>query len=49
MRMDSYDTGYDDIFEDDDFDMDRYNRDRDYADGVDDAIEDSYDDGDSDW
>lgn len=32
-----------------DYDEDRYNRDSDYADGVDDAIEDDYEEGDGDW
>ena len=35
----SYDDGYDDIYIDGDYDYDRYNRDRDYADGVDDAMD----------
>ena len=41
----SYDDGYDDIYMDDDYDYDRYYKDRDYADGVDDAM----DDLDEDW
>ena len=36
---DSYDDGYDDIYMDGDYDCDRYDRDSDYADGVDDAID----------
>lgn len=36
---DSYDDGYDDIYMDEDYDDDRYNRDSDYADGVDDAMD----------
>lgn len=36
---DSYDDGYDDIYMDGDYDYDRYNNDRDYADGVDDAMD----------
>ena len=36
----SYDDGYDDIYEDDGYDLDRYYQDDDYADGVDDAMED---------
>lgn len=36
----SYDEGYDAIYEDDDYDWDRYWSDSDYADGVDDAMED---------
>ena len=34
----SYD-GYDDIYMDGDYDYDRYDRDSDYADGVDDAMD----------
>ena len=41
----SYDDGYEDVYMDDDYDDDRYNSDSDYADGVDDALDD-YDDGD---
>lgn len=36
---DSYDTGYEDIYFDDDYDWDRYNSDPDYANGVDDAMD----------
>ena len=36
----SYDDGYDAVYDDDDYDYDRYNRDPDYADGVDDALDD---------
>ena len=36
---DSYDDGYDDIYMDGDYDYDRYDRDGDYADGVDDAMD----------
>lgn len=36
---DSYDDGYDDIYMDGDYDYDRYDKDSDYADGVDDAME----------
>lgn len=32
---DSYDDGYDDIYMNGDYDYDRYDRDSDYADGVD--------------
>lgn len=35
----SYDDGYDDIYMDGDYDDDRYNSDSDYADGVDDAMD----------
>ena len=36
----SYDEGYEAVTEDDDYDWDRYWSDSDYADGVDDAMED---------
>ena len=36
----SYDEGYDDVYENEDYDMDRYYEDDDYASGVDDAMED---------
>ena len=42
---DSYDDGYDDVYMDGDYDYDRYDRDPDYADGVDDAL----DEFDGDW
>lgn len=42
---DSYDDGYGDIYMDGDYDYDRYDRDSDYADGVDDAM----DEFDEDW
>lgn len=42
---DSYDDGYDDIYMDGDYDYDRYDGDSDYADGVDDAM----DEFDEDW
>ncbi len=42
--LDAYDKGYEDISEDGDYDEDRYERDSDYADGVDDAM-----DEDDDW
>lgn len=38
--MDSYDDGYNAIYEDEDYDWDRYWSDDDYAAGVDDAMED---------
>ena len=41
----SYDDGYDDIYMDDDYDEERYKTDKDYADGVDDAM----DEFDGDW
>ena len=37
---DSYDDGYNAIYEDDDYDWERYQSDDDYAAGVDDAMED---------
>ena len=40
---DSYDDGYDDIYMDGDYDYDRYDRDSDYADGVDDAMDEEED------
>lgn len=36
----AYDEGYEDIWLNDDYTWDRYYRDQDYADGVDDAMED---------
>ena len=36
---DSYDDGYDDVYMDGDYNYDRYNRDSNYADGVDDAMD----------
>ncbi len=41
----AYDEGYDDIYMDDDYDEKRYRTDKDYADGVDDAM----DEFDEDW
>lgn len=46
---DSYDDGYDSVYEDDDYDWDRYWEDDDYARGVDDAMEDCYDDFGDEW
>lgn len=45
----AYDDGYNDIYEDDDYDWDRYQEDDDYASGVDDAMEDVYDEFGDDW
>lgn len=45
---DTYDKGYEDVYEDGDYDIDRYNRDSDYANGVDDAEEDMEEEG-EDW
>lgn len=39
-RMDAYDDGYNAVYEDDDYDWDRYQEDDDYAEGVEDALED---------
>lgn len=36
----AYDEGYDSVYYDDDYDWDRYYSDSDYADGVDDAMDD---------
>lgn len=36
---DSYDEGYEDVYEDEDYDWDRYYSDDDYASGVDDAMD----------
>ena len=41
----SYDSGYDSIYDDGDYDWKRYQKDKDYADGVDDAMEEL----DEDW
>ena len=47
---DSYDSGYDDVYMDGDYDQNRYDRDDDYATGVDDAIEEDIEDGnEGDW
>ncbi len=35
----SYDEGYEAVYDDDDYDWDRYNSDSDYADGVDDVLD----------
>lgn len=42
-------NSYDDEYMDGDYDDDRYNSNSDYADGVDDAIEDDYEEGYGDW
>lgn len=47
MRL--YDDGYDDVISDDDYDYDRYDEDDDYADGVDDAIDEMMEEGEGDW
>ena len=39
FSYDSYDDGYDDVYMEGDYDYDRYDRDSDYADGVDDAMD----------
>ena len=46
---DSYDDGYNDIYEDGDYDWDRYYKDDEYATGVDDAMEDAYEEYGEDW
>lgn len=38
--LDNYDEGYEDVYLDDDYDEERYRIDREYANGVDDAMED---------
>ena len=45
----SYDDGYDAIYDDGDYDWDRYKTDRNYADGVDDAMDDWDDEYGEDW
>lgn len=45
----SYDDGYDDIYMNEDYDHKRYQKDSSYARGVDDAMEDAYDDFGDDW
>lgn len=37
---DSYDSGYEDMYENEDYDEERYENDDDYAEGVDDAMDD---------
>ena len=44
-EYEDYDDGYDDVWMDGDYDVDEYERNQDYADGVDDAI----DEGLMDW
>ena len=44
-----YDDGYNDIYEDGDYDWDRYYEDDDYASGVDDAMDDCEDEFGDDW
>jgi hypothetical protein len=39
-KHNSYDEGYEAIYDDDDYDLDRYYDDSDYANGVDDAMDD---------
>ena len=48
-KTDTYDKGYEDVYFDGDYDDDKYNKDKDYANGVDDAIEDDYEEDDCDW
>lgn len=43
-KKSTYDDGYDDIYMDGDYDYDRYDRDSDYADGVDDAMDEDEED-----
>ena len=44
-KHDTYDDGYEAVYYDDDYDMDRYYKDDDYARGVDDAMDDLEDEG----
>ena len=44
-KRDTYDDGYEAVYDDDDYDMDRYVKDDDYARGVDDAMDDLEDEG----
>lgn len=46
---DSYDKGYEDVYDNDDYDWDRYKKDWDYALGVDDAMDDVYEDFGDEW
>lgn len=46
---DAYDDGYDDIYMDEDYDYERYDRDSEYAAGVDDAMDDVMDEFGEDW
>ena len=46
--QDTYDDGYEAVYEDGDYDMDRYYDDDDYASGVDDAMDDLEEEG-EDW
>lgn len=46
---DSYDDGYNDIYEDGDYDWDRYQEDLDYSTGVDDAMEEYYEEFGEEW
>lgn len=45
----SYDDGYDEVYDDLDYDIDRYYEDDDYASGVDDAMGDLEEEGELDW
>ena len=44
-KRDTYDDGYEAVYDDDDYDMDRYHKDDDYALGVDDAMDDLEEEG----
>ena len=48
-KYDTYDDGYEDVYENEDYDTDRYNKDNDYANGVDDAMDDLEEEGELDW
>ena len=45
----AYDAGYDDVMEGDDYDWDRYRRDSEYADCVDDSLDEREEYGRDDW
>jgi len=45
----SYDEGYEDVYDNEDYDYDRYENDIDYANGVEDALEDYYEEYGEEW
>lgn len=48
-RWESYDAGYEDVYDNEDYDYDRYESDPEYANGVDDAMEDVYEEYGEEW
>lgn len=48
-RWDAYDEGYEDVMDYEDYDYDRYESDSEYANGVDDAIDEYYDEYGEEW